>query len=266
MIVKKLLLLSMLIVSTLSANAKEVSAYYEVGYQPVESIKKSLSSSGFEVLTAYSPAKKSYLHVLVFTNKRLIALASKQGRGFSAVQRLLVNDQKKTVSVTNPNYWLNAFMQDDYKQEDATAIKQTIQKALGELKPSKDVLKEKELASYHYAISMPYYEDMLVLKEGKKLDEKIKTKKKLFDLELQNGSHLLGLKMSKSTEKFIEVIGEENALLLPYTILIEEDKAYILQAKYYLAISYPLLSLGQFMQISSVPDAIERKLKKSFNK
>jgi len=51
--------------------------------------------------------------------------------------------------------------------------------------------------------------------------------------------------------------------LLPYTVLIEGDKAYTLHAKYYLALSYPLLSMGQFMTISSVPDAIERKLKKA---
>ena len=70
--------------------------------------------------------------------------------------------------------------------------------------------------------------------------------------------------MSKSTEDFIDTIGENNALVLPYTLLIEEGKAYALDPKFYLAISYPLLTLEEFMKISSVPSAIERKLKKSF--
>ncbi len=34
--------------------------------------------------------------------------------------------------------------------------------------------------------------------------------------------------------------------------------------KFYLAVSYPQLSMGQFMRIATVPGAIERDLKKPF--
>lgn len=108
-------------------------------------------------------------------------------------------------------------------------------------------------------MAMPYYEDMLELKESTNVDPK----KKLFEIKLSNGSKLIGVKMSKSSEKFIDKIGVENAILLPYTVLIEGGKAYALHAKYYLALSYPLLSMGQFITISSVPDAIEKKLQKA---
>jgi hypothetical protein len=63
------------------------------------------------------------------------------------------------------------------------------------------------------------------------------------------------------TEGFVNKIGADKAILLPYTILIEGGKAYALHPKYYIALSYPLLSMGQFMDISSVPDAIEKALK-----
>ncbi len=110
-------------------------------------------------------------------------------------------------------------------------------------------------------VAMPYYKDMLELKAGDALN--VKEKKKLFEIKLANGSTLVGVKMSKGSENFIDKIGTDNAILLPYTILIENGKAYALHAKYYLAISYPLLSMGEFMKISSIPDTIERTLKKS---
>jgi len=74
---------------------------------------------------------------------------------------------------------------------------------------------------------------------------------------------LYGVKISKGAEIFISTIGEDKALVLPYTVLIEDGTAYPLHAKYYLAISYPLLTMGEFMKISSIPDTIERSLKKA---
>jgi hypothetical protein len=200
---------------------------------------------------------------MIFTNKELTSIASKKARGFAATQRVQINNQTKTVRVTNPAYWLRGFMQDEFTAGSDKSIYDAITKALGTLTPTKDVLEEKDLSGYQYAISMPYYQDMLEIKKGEGLAEKIK-KNKLFEVTLDNGSVLVGVKMSKNSENFIETIGEENALVLPYTLLIEDGKAYALHAKYYLAMSYPLLTLGQFMKISSIPDAIERKLKKSF--
>ena len=172
-----------------------------------------------------------------------------------------MNSKAKTVRVTNPEYWLKAFLQKDYSASTAGSIKQGVEKALGSLKPTKDKLSSGDIAKYHYALSMPYYEDML------KFDKSgVKSGKTLFPLKLPNGSTLVGVKLSKATEKFIETIGEDQALVLPYTVLIENGKVYALHAKYYLAISYPLLSLGEFMKISSTPGAIERQLKKALKK
>jgi len=252
------------IVTTLSVEAKEISAYYSASYQSIEEVQDKLKKEGFEVIANYSPAKKEYLKVVLFTNAELKTLASQKMRGFASIQRLILNSKEKTLQVTNPNYWLRAFMQKSFKQTEATKLEKSLTHAFGQLVSTKDVLDENEIAGYHYALSMPYYEDMVELKDEKELLQKIKKKKKVFELKLNNGSTLVGIKISKGTEKFIETIGEENALALPYTILIEEDKAYALQPKYYLAVSYPLLSLGQFMKISSIPDAIIRKLKKVF--
>jgi hypothetical protein len=253
------MLLLLLIVTSISSQAAKIPAYYNAPFSTAKTVKSKLGKAGFKVLTTYSPAAKGNLKVIVFTNKALKTLASKKKRGFAAIQRVMVDSSAKTVRVTNPTYWLKAFMQKDYKAGIDTKVKSSLTKALGKLTATKDVLKEGDLSEYHFMMAMPYYEDMLELKKGATVDPK----KKLFEVKLSNGSKLIGVKMPKNSENFIDKIGVENAILLPYTVLIEDGKAYALHAKYYLALSYPLLSMGQFITISSIPDIIEKKLKKA---
>lgn len=245
--------------TAVSVQAAKISAYYTAPYTTVNTLKAKLGKAGFDVLATYSPASKEHIKVIVFTNKVLKENASKKKRGFAAVQRVMVDSSKKIVRTTNPTYWLKAFMQKDYVAGVDTTVKASLKKALGELSPTKDVLDESDLEHYHFMMAMPYYEDMIPLKKG----ATVNPKKRVFEVKLDNGSVLVGVKMSKNTENFIDKIGVENAILLPYTVLIEDGTVYALHAKYYLALSYPLLSMGEFMQISSIPDAIERKLKKS---
>jgi len=253
--------IALFLFAAVSLHAGKISAYYDAPYASDSAVKANLKKAGFSVLATYSPAGKSYLKVLVFTNGALKSAAAKKHRGFAAIQRVLVNSKAKTVRVTNPEYWLKAFLQKNYSAATAKSVKSGIEKALGALTPTKDKLDSGDIAKYHYALSMPYYEDMLEFNKSG-----VKSGKTLFTLKLANGATLVGVKMSKAAEKFIETIGEDKALVLPYTVLIEDGKVYALHAKYYLAISYPLLSLGEFMKISSTPGAIERQLKKALKK
>jgi hypothetical protein len=259
LISKFMLLISLTLLASAAVQAKE-SAYLTAPYADTKTVASKLKKAGFSVLATYSPAKKDYLKVIVITNKALKSAASKKLRGFAAIQKVLVNNKAKTVLTTNPKYWLKAFLQKDYNAGAASSTAKALKSALGKLSPTKDALDSDDLSDYHFMIGMPYYQDMLELKKGAK---GIKDKKKLFALKLPNGSTLYGVKLGKAAESFIDKIGEDKALVLPYTILIENGTAYALHAKYYLAISYPLLTMGQFMKISSTPDTIERALKKA---
>jgi hypothetical protein len=257
---KKLsVIITLLLLSAVSLQAQKVSAYLSAPYADAKTVKGKLKKAGFQVLATYHPAGHSDLNVLVITNSKLKSLASKPKRGFAAIQRVMVDDSKKTVLATNPKYWLKAYMQKDFQAGSAKPIKASLAKALGTLTPTNDKLKAGKLSHYHFMLSMPYYEDMLDLgaKSG------VKPGKKVFDLKLANGSKLIGVNLGKATESFVDKIGKDKAILLPYTVLIEDGKAYALHPKYYIALSYPLLSMGQFMKISSTPDKIERKLKKA---
>ena len=52
--------------------------------------------------------------------------------------------------------------------------------------------------------------------------------------------------------------------LLPYTVLVENGEANILHAKYYLALSFPRLSMTEFMKIMSVPGDIKDAFEADF--
>ncbi len=256
---KKLFLaLTLTLFAAASLQAKTVSAYFSAPYHDAKTVKSKLGHAGLHVLATYHPAGKSYLNVILYTSGTLKKLAAKPKRGFAAVGRVLVNSKAKTVLATNPEYWLHAFLQKEYRSGSGAAVTRALGKALGKLSPTKDALSSSDLAKYHFMIGMPYYDEMITLKSGKKLS----VKNRVFTLTLPNGSKVIGVRMPRSVESFVSKIGEDKALVLPYLVLIEHGKAMILHPKYYLAISYPRLSMGQFMRISSTPGQIESAIKR----
>jgi hypothetical protein len=211
------------------------------------------------VLGTYHPAGKGYLNVILYTSGSLKRAAAKPKRGFAAVQRVLVNSKAKTVLATNPEYWLRAFLQNEYKPGMEAPATRGLGKALGKLTPGKDALSSGKLAKYHFMFGMPYYDEMITLKKGKRLS----VSNRVFSLSLPNGSKVVGVRMPRNVEGFISKIGEDKALVLPYMVLLEKGQALMLNPKYYPAISYPRLSMGQFMKISDTPGKIEKALKSS---
>ena len=245
----------------------DVSAYYIGKYKGVESVKSSLVEVGFDILAEYKVKKIGT--TILFTNSSLKAMADKPKRGFASVLRVLVDDVNKQISFINPIYYGKAFMQDEYDHEVCASALLAIQKAFKGLKPSlEDKWEFEELSGYHFMPSMPYYEDFLELGEGSDLVNKAssykKGKFKVFELELSKGRTILGYELGRRTSKFVKKIGTQNANILPWLILVEDSKAYALDAKYYIAISYPKLSMGEFMTIATVPGAVEKDLSKPF--
>ncbi|MBC8237977.1 MAG: hypothetical protein H8E76_07075, partial [Helicobacteraceae bacterium] len=113
----KNLLLSLLVLFGASAstvNAEDISAYLVGGHMDVNDARKKLKSVGYQVLVTYNSVKDG--QTIVFTNDVLKAQAAKEKRAHAAVLRLFVDNQEKTISITNPVYFGRAFMQDDYNE------------------------------------------------------------------------------------------------------------------------------------------------------
>ena len=229
--------------------------------------KAKLEAAGFTLLATYKVDKKGKVTSMVFTDQNMTAAASKDGRGFAASLRLLVDEKNNQISISNPVYVMKAFMQDDYNDELALATLKRLRDNFEGLQNSKDVVKFIRLPRYKFMNSMPVYEDMKVVSSGTNaelLAKARKSKKVVFEQKLDNGSTLLGVKLAKRTSKFVKKTGYQNSELLPYPVLIENGKAKILAPKYYIAVMYPLLSMSEFMTIATVPGAISKDCDKIF--
>lgn len=268
---KKLLILfvSILSVSLLNAGesdfkSKKIPAYLEGSYIDVATAKTKLQGAGFEVLATYEPVKQGT--TIVFTNSALKKEAKEEKRAHAAILKMFVDEKDKAVSITNPIYFGKAFMQGDYNHDVWENQYNTINKAFAGLKGSKEAIKFKDLDGYHFMFGMPYYEDFEEVGEGDHsgLISKAKKGKIVFELTLSKDSTLVGYELSEKTREFVEKVGRKNAAVLPYTIAIEEDEAKIMAAKYYLAISYPKLTMGEFMKISDIPGKIKDELEIPF--
>jgi len=247
-------------------NKGRVSAYLRADLIKKKIAIKKLKEAGFEVLDVRVLTKNRKLLSIVFTSAKLRKMASKKGRGFLGTLRLLIDVKQKRMSITNPLYLAKAMLQNDFDEKGAKEILATLVKAFPNVQNSMDKLKYQLLPKYQFMNGMPYYEDMEVVARGSDLLEKVEKNKKRvsFILKLDNGSTLIGVKLSKRTKKFPKKIGTKNAGMLPYPLLIEDGEAKILDPKYYLALMYPQLTMEEFMTIATVPEAISRDCSKVF--
>lgn len=245
-----------------------IPAYYYAKYLPTDTVKTILTKAGFEVVATYASTKNS--ETIIVTDETLKDASAKPGQGFAAIERILVDHEHQRIAMLNPVYFGKAFLQSDFDYDKAVSITHKLQNALGTLTPSEDAYEYGGLGTYQFMVGMPEYKDVYVLGEGENqtLLSKLQTFKDgqhvVFVLDLGEGRSLVGFDLSRRTKKFVEKIGTQNAELLPYTILIEDSKATALAAKYYLALSYPLLTMGEFMMIATIPGAIERELEQPF--
>lgn len=249
---------------------KDISAYLRGTYLDVATVESKLKSAGYTIVGEYNVIDKGT--TILFTDDALKAEAAKPNRGFAALERVYIDNENKQITLTNPIYFGKAYMQDDYDNSVFYKELQTLAATFDGLKASKDKLEFDNLAEYHFMFGMPYYEDTLELGSGK--EDEILAKAKaykegkdlLFTLKISNNATIIGMKLDEKTSQFPQTIGLNNAVVLPYLVLIENGKAKALNAKYYIALSYPLLSMGEFMKINEVPDEVSTLLTKPFVK
>ncbi|MEN4046531.1 hypothetical protein [Sulfurimonas sp. NWX367] len=242
--------------------AEKVSTYEYAAFQNANDVKTALTKNGLQVVGEYDAMQDPNYHVIAYTCPTLTKDASKKDRAFAGVQKVLVNTKDNELVLTNPQYFLHAFMQDDFQKAHAKKVNTKLANAFGTLKNSEDALDDDDIAGYHFMMAMPYYEDMIEVAKGEKLKEKLeKNAAKNIVFTLETGSATLyGIAMpTKKGEKYYvsEIKGEKHSAFLPYMVMVEGDTAKILHPKYYLAIAYPNLSMGEFMSISGTPGDIE---------
>jgi len=234
-----------------------LSTYYAAKAQSVDKVKSKLKTNGFSVLAVTTPLKGTT--VITITNKEL-----KNTNSWLATLNILVNE--KEVRVQNPSYFGAAYLQDKFKYGQFDATLKSLQAALGDLYAVKDKFKLAKLPKYQFMVGMAYVDDTIEVGEGTDLIAKLKDNKYVaYSLQLPNGATLVGHSLRRRTNKFLlKIDSGDNALVLPYRSMIKEGKAVMLDPKYYLAVSLPLLTMTEFMKIASAPGEIEKDIKRTY--
>jgi len=242
-----------------------ISAYLRGDLMKVKTAVSKLESAGFTIVMKRHLDKKRKLISIVFTNNELKKMASEPNKGYIATLRLLVDKKNKQISITNPLYLGKAMLQNSLKADEMKKILTALNKAFPKLRNSDDKLKYQLLPKYQFMNGMPYYKDFVSIKVADDLLAKVKNNKRVvFELKLDNGAVLIGVKLGKRTKKFTKKIGVNNAGMLPYPLLIEKGEAKILDPKYYLSLMYPKLTMEEFMTIATIPEAIVKDCEKIF--
>ena len=244
----------------LSAAPKQISAHYIAPSQNIQLLIGKLQTNGFTVL-ATTKVLKEY-NIITITNKEL-----QRTNSYMATLQVNVND--KEIRVQNPSYLAAAYLGKHYRYGQFKETINALERVLGTLQDGLQKADFQALGSYRFMYGLPKKEDTIIIKRAAGVLQKISrpsAKKHIaYTLTLPNGVTLVGHKLRAKTNKFLEILAQEkNAQILPYESMIIGDEVSIMSPKYYLALSFPELSLHEFMQIASVPDQIYRNIKRAY--
>jgi hypothetical protein len=250
----------------------------------VDAAKSALTANGFVIAGTYSPYPNTT--IIVVTNDELKSNAAKSEHGgFGAMQRVSVvkagNDVQ--VSYTNPVYMANAYR----VKGDLKNVAAALQKALGRVEEfgAKGLTADK-LRKYHYMIGMEYFDEPSELAEHKTYEDAVKAVEtnlaagvagvtKVYRIDIPGKKETVfgvAMKGKGEADKFMDdkyIMSEidfkdvKSAAHLPYEILVSDNQAYALYARFRIAISFPDLSMmgsNSFMNIMKSPEAIRKAL------
>lgn len=241
-----------LILLSTAVIAQSVSAYLIGASASIAEVKSKLEANGFKVLATTN-------NVVTITNPELQATNT-------YVATLQVYVGSSTVRVQNPNYFGAAYLDGKYKKGQFNATVNALTKALGSLKGSSEKLDLDELGGYHFMMGMPYFDEPVSVSKSSRVYEKVAGNRSVaYSLTLPNGTLLVGHKLSLGTSNFLKVLGQmKNSQILPYEALVFSNEVKIMNPKFYLALSLPQLSMGQFMKISDIPGKIEKDIANAY--
>jgi hypothetical protein len=271
--------------------AQNLSPYIKVGettdsmQQTYTNVVVALKNNSFSVLGSYNPSGKSSLKVIAFTRNDLknTVLKVKDRGALSAVFKvgLIKKNGKITISYTNPEFILRAYLRGSYNTYKSTFtkfgadLKSALSSIGNDFTPFGGTIKAGDLKNYHYMMAMPYFTDPVELKEFSSFEEGLKTiqnnlsqgkgnTKQVYKLVYSSKKvAVFGVGLLNKTDgepHFLPIIGESHVAALPYEIILQGNKATILHGKYRIALHWPELTMGTFMKIMSTPGEIEDTL------
>lgn len=262
---------------TLAGDVKQVS----------ELVKTKLAAQDFQIVGAYSPYPGAM--VICATNNDLKSAAAKAfNGGFGAAQRVAVTEVKGKIQVSYVN---PAYIGTAYGMGKLESVSAKMKTALGAVKPfgSEKGIAEENLGpgQYHYAMMMPYFKDVDILKEHPDYKTAVETVEKnlaagvggtmkvyridlpgkevsVFGVAIPKGD---GPEGNKDTDKEIMEIVDyqdlKHTAYLPYELMVDGNRVIALRARYRIALNFPdtkMAGAHGFTKIMTSPWGIQLAL------
>ena len=286
-----ILTIILLLGASIMTYGQDLAPYIKIGeteasiQEATDEVIEALKQNSFQVLGTYHPANWRSLRVITFTRndlKNTVVKVADRG-ALAAVYKvgLVQKDGKTTISYTNPDYILRAYLRENYSSyngifETFSADLKTAFSAIGsDFTPFGGAIAADKLKKYHYKIMMPYFTDPVTLGEYASFDEGLKIIED--NLKAKKGNTVqvyklvypgkkvavfgVGLRNKEDGEShFLPKIGVAHAAAMPYELILQGNEATMLHGKYRIALHWPDLTMGTFMKIMSTPGDIKDTL------
>ncbi|SMO40874.1 hypothetical protein SAMN06265379_101580 [Saccharicrinis carchari] len=257
-----------------------------VGVLTVEVVKL-LMDSDFEVLGMYHPHGNKNLQVIVFTRDELTSMATsvadKGAFGATLKIGLIGMENSTDISLLNPNYINHAFYGGSTNAHEAqkmtaltdSLIKKALLPLVSEMEYYGKDIPNEELGKYQFLPTMPRYRDVVELNEFDEYLEAVATIKKnllqgvdssrlVYELNFHDKEiALFGLafKGDNCPEKqMLTLMGVECIPSLPLEILVQGNKAYMLNGKYRIPLFNSSLGITKIFKIMGISSDISTRM------
>lgn len=239
-------------------------------------VEGKLKSAGFKVVGKYFPKSLAGYGVVVATDEAMLNEVGAAG-GYAIMGAAIRVGVKAdgSVAYTNPDYWYRAYFRRGFdKREDAVkGLQSRLQSALGAGKGQGGDVPASGLANYRYMIGMERLDsNKNNLNEFGSFNEAVKTVRdnlakgvgktgKVYEVVMTDRKlAVFGVSMNDSANndgEWIKRIDMENNIAgLPYEIYVVDKQVGAPHARFRIALAFPDVGMGQFMRISTLPNAI----------
>lgn len=245
----------------------EVSAYFVSKITSEDEITKRLEKENFRVLDIMQIDEN--IKSVIFTSDQMMQMSNLPGRGFAAYGTVTIYKDRGVSLITNPIYFGKAYLQQHAKMEILSELQNRLIVVFNVYKYSPQRYTLDNLSSYRYKSRYPGYKNLTLLAKD---DTKIlldKFKKNTQEsnrviIKLDENRYLILYNFANQLKQTLKRLGGVYGLLLPIPIMVDKNKAYTMNPKYYIPVHIPKIDLDDLKKIAATPKQIKFRAKTLF--
>lgn len=239
-------------------------------------VETKLKNGGFKVVGKYFPKSLAGYGVVVATDDAMLGEVGSVG-GHAVLGAAIRVGVKAdgSVAYTNPDYWYRAYFRKSFDKKEAAvkALQTRLQEALGAGKGLGGDESASNLPNYRYMIGMERLDSYKnKMAEYGSFNEAVKTVRdnlakgagktsKVYEIVMADRKlAVFGVSMNDTENndgEWIKRIDMQDSIAgLPYEIYVIDKEVGAPHARFRIALAFPDVGMGQFMRISTLPNAI----------